>query len=157
MDKQTFLETLKSARSELDAALALVNESQMTEPGVSGEMSVKDIIAHVTWYEREMVGVLEQRALVGSDLWDLPGDDRNAAILTLNRDRSLSDVREEAQQVFQRFITAVEMLDEDELNDPTRFRDMPADWIAWQLLAENSSEHYGHHAADIRNGLEKPR
>ena len=157
MNKKTFLETMKFSRSDLEATLALIDESQMTQPGAIGEMSIKDVIAHITWFEREMVGVLEQRALLGSDLWNLPTDERNAAILQQNWDRSLPDIRQEAQQVFQQLVEAVETLDEDELNNPSRFSEMPADWIPCQVLAGNTFEHYEHHALDLRNWLGKNR
>lgn len=155
MDKQTFLQTVKTTRSELDVALGRVDESRISEPGVSGQMSVKDIIAHIAWFEAEMVIVLGKRALAGSDLWNIPPDDRNAVIDEMNRGRSLEDIRQEAVQVYRQLIQALGTLQDEELNDPARFRGMPADWVPWQLLAENSSEHYEHHTADIRKWLEK--
>ncbi len=157
MDKMTFLETLKTDRSQWEAWLAHVDDRQLMQPGVSGEMSMKDVVAHVTWYEREMVGVLKQRALVGSDLWDLSTDQRNAAIFEANRDRSPSDVREEAQQVFEQLVEALESLAGDELTDPAQFRDMPTDWIPWQVIASNSYEHYHQHIPDVRAWLEQQR
>ncbi len=98
MDKATFLETLRVKRAEWDALLAEVGEPRMAQPGPAGEWSLKDSIAHVTWCEREMVGVLRARALVGSHLWNVSQDERNAAVYRQNRDRSLSDVLAEAQQ-----------------------------------------------------------
>jgi hypothetical protein len=155
LDKQTFLQSVKSTRAELEAALGRVAESRMAEPGVSGVMSVKDIIAHIAWFENEMVDLLENRTLAGSDLWDLPSDDRNAVIYDMNQGRSQEDIRQEAMQVYEQFSLALETLEDEELHDPTRFRNMPADWVPWQLLAENSSEHYEDHTADIRKWLEK--
>ena len=59
----------------------------MTTPGVVGKWSVKDLVAHITWSEREMVGVLAARALAGSDLWSLTNDERNEIVYQQNRDR----------------------------------------------------------------------
>ncbi len=81
MDKTTFIETLLAGRAEWEALLAEVGEARMLQPGVAGEWSVKDVIAHVMWGEREMVGVMQAHALVGSDLWDLPEDERNAIMV----------------------------------------------------------------------------
>lgn len=155
MDKLMFLEVIKAARYDFEAVLRRLNDEQMAQPGVSGEMSVKEIIAHVTWYEREMVGVLQGRALAGSDLWGHSPAERNAAILVANRDRSLAEVRAEARQVYLQLIELLEGTDEDVLKNPAHFRDMPADWVPWQVIAENSSEHYAHHGADIRAWLER--
>ncbi|MBM4456910.1 MAG: ClbS/DfsB family four-helix bundle protein [Chloroflexi bacterium] len=154
MDKATLIEAIANSRSELDAVLARVAASRIAEPGVSGEMSVRDIIGHIAWFEREIAGVIEQHALVGADLWQLPPDERNAAILELNRPRQVSDLRIEAAQVHRRLTAAVATLTDDDLNDPARFRDMPADWTPWQIIAGNSCEHYAHHAADVRCWLE---
>jgi len=67
-------------------------------------MSVKDILAHIAWFEREMIGLLHQRTLAGSDLWNLPSDERNAVIFQLNRRRSLQDIRQEAEAVFNNYL-----------------------------------------------------
>jgi uncharacterized damage-inducible protein DinB len=155
MDKMTFLSVVRSTRAELDSAIASLSEQQMLKPEASGEMSVKDVLAHIAWFEREMIGLLEQRALAGSDLWNLPSDERNAVIYRLNRHRSLTDVRQEAKEVFQQLLKELENLDEAALDDPACFRDMPTDWSPRQLLAENTSEHYQHHLADINAWLAK--
>ena len=57
-----------------------------------GKWSVKDLVAHITWSESEMVGVLAGRALVGSDLWSLTNDERNEIVYQQNRDRPLDEV-----------------------------------------------------------------
>lgn len=150
MDKKGFISSVKSARAGLDTTIAGLTDQQMLLPGVSGEMSVKDILAHIAWFEREMITVLHQYALAGSDLWALPPDERNAAIHQLNRQRSLQDIRQEAVETFQQLLRELENLDEAALYDPGLFRDMPAEWSPSQLLAENTYEHYQHHNADIQ-------
>lgn len=155
MEQMTFISTVRATRAELDSAMASLSEQQMLEPGASGEMSVKDILAHIAWFEREMIGLLHERALAGSDLWNLPTDERNAAILQLNRQRSLQAIRQEAEEVFHKLLKELGDLDEAALDDPAGFRDMPADWSPRQLLAENTYEHYHHHLADIQAWLAK--
>jgi hypothetical protein len=157
MEKKAFLRWVRDTRADFDAAVGQVEPERMSQPGVSGVMSVKDILAHVTWFEREMVGLLRQEALVGSELWELPEDERNAAILEANRDRPLGEVLEEAPQVFQQLLQALEALDEGALNDASRFRGMPADWVPWQVIAGSSSRHYEDHGADIQAWLQKQR
>jgi hypothetical protein len=152
MTKAALLEVLRVARAQWDAAIAESDPASMTEPGVAGEWSVKDIIAHVAWFEREMVRMLRDRALVGSDLWQWPADERNAAIFELNRQRELPDVLSDASEVYQQLLNALEPLTDEDLNDARRFREMPADWQPWRILAQNSYEHYEHHLDDIRKG-----
>ena len=61
ISRSDFLDEVHRARAEYDAIRARIPEDRMTEPGVIGNWSVKDVIAHVMWSEREMVGVLKQR------------------------------------------------------------------------------------------------
>lgn len=149
MDKPTFLEKLRTSRARWEAALARLDQSQMETPGKAGPWSVKDIIAHLTWFEREMVGLLNARALVGSALWNLPQDERNAAIYAENRHRPLYQVLAEAPKVYRQMLAGVEGLSDEELNDPKRFINMPEDWVPWEILAQNSYEHYDAHLPDI--------
>lgn len=153
MKRSHFIETIRSNRAELDSVIAPLKDEQLLEPGASGDMSVKDVLAHVAWFESEMIGLLHQRALAGSDLWNLPTDERNAVIYRLNRQRSLADIRQEAKQVFHQLLKELEGLDEAALDDSGRFQNMPEDWSPRQLLAENTSEHYQHHLADIQAWL----
>jgi len=155
MDKIRFLDTLLAERAEWDRVLSQIDVARMVVPRVAGEWSVKDVVAHVTWFEREMVGVLTAYALVGSDLWDLPGDERNRVIFEQNRQRPLDDVLTEARQVFDQLLAAVRPLSDEDLVDPGRFRDMPADWVPWQILAGNTYEHYRDHLPALRAWLKE--
>jgi hypothetical protein len=155
MTPTRLLAALQAERARWDALLAEVGEARMTQAGVEGEWSVKDIIAHVTWFEREMVGLLQAHALVGSELWNLAQDERNAAIYEQNRGRPLSDVLAEARLVFEQLAAAAQSLSDEDLTDPLRFAGMPGDWTPWRILAGNSFEHYGQHAPSIRDWLDQ--
>jgi hypothetical protein len=149
ISRATFLDALRSGRAEWDDLLIEVPRDLMEEPGVEGEWSIKDIVAHITWHEREMVEVLRQRALVGSNLWELPLDQRNATIFEENKHRSLDDILSQSGQTFRQLLREVEALSEEDLNDPARFKEMPPDWVPWKLLAENSYQHYPDHVASV--------
>jgi Mycothiol maleylpyruvate isomerase N-terminal domain len=149
MDKSMFVDTLLAERARWEALLAQATEAQMTEPGVAGEWSINDIVAHVTWGERELVGWLQARALVGSDLWELSEDERNAAVFAENRHRPLRDVLVEAQHVHPQLVAALRSLDDEDFTDARRFREMPADWVPWQVAAGNSFKHYRDHTPSI--------
>ena len=154
MEKAKFLETIRNERARWDALLAQVDEGQMTVPGIVGAWSVKDLIAHVTWSEREMVGMLRERALVGSDLWNLALDARNVAIYEENRGRTLGEVRAESQAIFEGLIRLLEQLPEADLNDARAFPGMPTDWQPWDVIAGNTYRHYRDHILDVRAWLE---
>ena len=154
MTLREFLAKQNVARAEWQATLTQVPKERMLEVVENG-WTVKDIIAHVTWHEREMTGMIKQRALVGSDLWDSPLEERNQAIWEQNRKRSLDDVLNEAKRVYPAFIRALETLTDAELNDARHFREMPADWKPWEVIASNAFEHYPEHVTMLRKWLKK--
>jgi len=51
LDKQALFAALESSHSDWIAFLETLPEENLTLPGVAGEWSVKDIVAHVAWYE----------------------------------------------------------------------------------------------------------
>ena len=152
IDKATLLNNVRSGRARLDALLGSFTDEQMARPGVEGDWSVKDVIAHISWHEREIVRMLKARSLeegVASEWWGLPTHERNRAIYDSNRDRSLQEVLAESRQVYAELGELLAGLSETDLTDPGRYKDMPAEWQPWKLIAENTYEHYHDHATAI--------
>jgi hypothetical protein len=58
VDKQQFLKKLDQAWAALGSSYAGLSESQLAEPGVTGDWSVKDSLAHVTTWEAEALKYL---------------------------------------------------------------------------------------------------
>src|SRR5688500_274445 len=96
MNKAKLLETLRSRRAEWDAVLVEVPRDAMTEPGVAGEWTVKDVVAHLAYHERWYADRLHE-ALRGerytpTELDRMPFDERNQHIYRQHRDRPLVEV-----------------------------------------------------------------
>ncbi len=154
MNLDEFLTFLRNERGRWDAVLALIPTDRMEQPALKGGWSVKDLIAHITWFEREMVNLLHTRSLAGgSILWARPTDERNLAIYTENRDRPLHEVQTESVEVYAEFLALCETLIDGDLTTPARF-EMPPDWLPWRIFAENTYEHYRDHAEELRKWLE---
>jgi Protein of unknown function (DUF1706) len=162
MTKNRFIETLHSERTSWEALLAEVDEAHMTQAGVQGEWSIKDIIAHVASYE-EWISATLQRVLGGErplpvSVEDMDLHQRNARIFALHQQRSLPEVRAFSQQAFQNLLTVVQSFsEEDLLSRPPHFKDLlPPFWpdeLLWETIAGNSYEHYHEHIPDIRAWL----
>lgn len=58
MDRQQLLKRVDQAWAALKASYAGLSAAQLMEPGVVGDWSVKDILAHVTTWEEEALKVL---------------------------------------------------------------------------------------------------
>ena len=106
------------------------------------------------WYEREMVGMLKSRALVGSDLWALPLDERNAGVYEETKSMTLEEVRAESARVFPELVEQLKALPEDAYGDPASFPGMPPEWEPWFIVAGNTFNHYLDHTESLRQLLE---
>jgi hypothetical protein len=100
--------------------------SWLTEPGVAGDWSVKDIIAHVTWWEEEALRHLP--LIIAGDRPPRYSvtyggiDAFNAMMAERKRDESLSDVLTQQNDTHERLIEFVQSVPEDQFTRETRFR-----------------------------------
>jgi hypothetical protein len=167
MNKSELLATLRSERKVLDELLDAVGTDRMAEPGVSGSYSAKDVIAHVTAYQRALVTWLgEARAgrVYVDPVLDQPDlDARNAAVHTANKDRSAEDIVRTFHETLDELEQCVDILTDGELNDAGA-----AAWFVeprwhrrqelWQCIADDSCEHQQEHVPDFERWLaEHPR
>jgi len=156
MDRQTLLTNLHAGRERLAAALAQMDEARMVEPVLYGLWSVKDLLAHLGFWEHHIVAAY--RTLQRGDVPD-PGPDEaslhatNARVFAEHRGRPLADVQREEQEAYQALLSLVEAAPEDDLFDPHRFAWTRGHPLA-ELIANNSYEHYDEHLQDLP-GLEE--
>jgi hypothetical protein len=157
MTKPLLLETLRSKRAEWDALLAEVPESRMTEPGVSGEWSVKDMIAHLTFHERWFADRMQEQlcgqSYTPTELDFMDFDRRNDLIFQQQRDRPLPDVLAESREAFRLLIEGIQAHTEAFLTEPQQFEGAPEPVIIWQMLRGDVYDHYGQHAPSLRAWL----
>jgi hypothetical protein len=158
MDRDEIIETVQQRRAVWESLIAEVGEARMTEPGVAGEWSVKDIIAHIAWYEWWSAEFIRTRdwPKLPSHLDFEDTDARNAAYYLEMRDVPLEEIFAEARRSFDGLIAAVEGLTDEEFNQPALLG-MPDDpaWALSSWLPENTYRHYEQHAPAIRAWLDR--
>lgn len=154
IDIESLVDTLRSERHAWNKLIDDVGKARMQYPGVVGGWSVKDLIAHITWAERETILILNDRMREGSDLWYVDQHERNEAVYQQNRDRPLQEILAEAHDVFEELIAVIENLKDDAIHDASYFQDMPAEWVPWQVIAANTYFHYRAHAPELRVWLD---
>ena len=148
------LAAVRRDRARFDAVLEQVPHDRMTDPVLPGGWSVKDVLAHIAWGERESIGVIKARALVGSPLWEVGQDSRNAAVVDESRSRPIDAVLDDYRTTFAEFVAALEELSDDELNTPERFDHLPErapGWLPWRILYDPG--HYEDHAGTLEKAL----
>lgn len=157
MNKEELLENLQRERSAWNELLAQADPQRLEEPGAAGKWSVKDLVAHITWYEREITAALRARALVGSPLWEKPPAERNRIIYEQHQGQSLEMVLADSRRSYNELVEVVAGLSEAELNDPAQLNSWPEGLPPWRLLAENSFEHYQAHRAELQSWLQSSK
>src|SRR5689334_22975669 len=110
-----------SARLEL--LLAQLSVGQMNQPGAVGVWSVKDVLAHIAFWERYMVRIL--RASAHGETPQLDAEDeterRNASVVAQYYLRPLSTVIADWQAAREELLDELEALSSADLHDPNRF------------------------------------
>lgn len=149
MTKNDFLQQLHEGRRQWQQIWKRIDLFGTSRPRTPGEMSLRDILYHMAWYEREMVEMIQLRSLVGSPWWELPVDERNAHIQTEAQLVSLLQAWRMEQQTYTELVAQLQTLRDEELEDARFFQEMPADWKPWQVIASNTYEHYAEHYSGI--------
>ncbi len=150
MNRQQLLDKIDQAWAALRAAYDGLDDAQLTQPGVAGDWSVKDILAHVTTWEEEALKHLPhilagQRPPRYSVLYG--GIDAFNALKTEeNRRRSLAEVLSRFEEVHARFVAYVEAAPDELIATETRFR---------RRIRLDTYSHYPIHTRDIRAWREK--
>ncbi len=148
--KQQLLNKLEQAWATFKESYAGLTEEQMMEPGATGDWSVKDILAHVSWWEEEALKHLPHILQGGrpprySILYG--GIDAfNAQMTEEKRGLSLDEVLTQLDETHLRLVEYVQSVPEEQLNSETRFR---------RRLRLDTYGHYPIHAQAIREWRER--
>lgn len=146
---------LRAERAKWNALLAQVGPQRMEIPGVEGTWSVKELVAHLTWYERAVVDGAAQIANTGTFTRANDGvgmDERNARVVAESRARSVDEVLAEADDVFAQLLQVIAACPDDLLNN-AKLLGLPDDVPPWMRVANNSYLHYQQHAQSIQAWL----
>jgi hypothetical protein len=146
VDSGRFLKRLEQEWEALKASYAGVSPAEMLEPGVEGHWSVRDLVAHVTWWEEEamahvpliLAGGRPPRYSVahgGIDAF-------NADMMERKRNLSLSEVLRQRDDTHHRLVEFVLSVPHEMLAREPRVR---------RRLKLDTYGHYRLHAEAIRN------
>jgi Protein of unknown function (DUF1706) len=119
MRKSELLNWLQEEYRQWERLLEQIRPERMEQPGVNGDWSMKDMVAHLTGTQPRDNANL-QAALHGKSEPPPPwpahlqtDDEINAWIYESNRGRSLGEVLDESRRVFQQLLDVVKEFPED--------------------------------------------
>ena len=138
------LKRVDTAWAAFKESYAGLPDSLLMEPGVMGNWSVKDILAHVNTWEEEALKYLP--VIVGGGrpprYVTYGGIDAfNAQMTEQKRDLSLAEVRRQLDQTHRQLVDLIQRTPDDQLRGETRFR---------RRLRLETYSHYLQHAEAIR-------
>ena len=145
MDRDRLLKRVDEAWVAFRRSYSGLSRSQMSEPGVTGAWSVRDILAHVTTWEEEALRHLPVVLKGGrpprySALYG--GIDAFNALMTERKKRlPFREVLRQQEETHRRLLAYIERTPADHLRSETRFR---------RRLRLDTYGHYPIHAAAIR-------
>ncbi len=129
MDRTIMLERFKKGRALVERSLTELHRGEGDASGTMEHWTAKDVLAHITAWEKRWVDWLEL-AGHGKPLDDYgprhvhlkQGDDEiNAQVFAENQNRSWDSVLDESRRVFGRFLEIVPLLSQDDFANPQRF------------------------------------
>jgi len=145
---EALVDELVAARQEFLAALADVDPALLEAPGLVGEWSARELIAHIgywTGHAAEALHHAEEGRLeeFGEDEHDV--DERNAIVARVAADTDLATVRQREDGAFEAMLTRLQRVDPATLDDKVSYGD-----TLERVIQDDGAEHYREHALDLR-------
>jgi hypothetical protein len=158
MNKKDLLAALEDTHERLTEAIASLSEEEMLLPGTMGDWSVKDLLAHLSRWEAELVKLLWQarQGLQPSTILNSPisFDEINARWQQEDQDRPLKRILEDFHGVREQTMRRLESFEDKDLDNPQRFP-----WLKgrelWTWVASDSYEHDLEHLPQLLNWLDQ--
>jgi hypothetical protein len=125
MNREQLLRRLETAWTSLRESFSGLTDTQLLEPGVAEEWSVRDILAHVTTWENEALKYLpvivngetppRYREYGGLNAF-------NAQMTARKQSLELADVMSELQATHRQLLDYLQSVPEEQFSSETRFR-----------------------------------
>jgi hypothetical protein len=165
------LAKIDQERTDWETLLAEIGEERMETPGASGDWTVKDVIAHISGWDRphiaEFTAVAEGKP-APKITW--PGsysdtDDEETKVQAINdhmyrenRDKPLEAVITESRGQWDQLRHVVAGISEDQLNDAATFPGLKGKCLAEAIMSGDWFSHYHEeHEQQLRDWLNEQR
>jgi hypothetical protein len=147
---------IRETSTRLELLLAQLSVAQINQPGAVGVWSVKDVLAHIAFWECYAADIV--RDALRGEIPVLVADDAtersNASVVAQYYQRPLSAVLADWQAAREDLLDQIENLTDRDLNDPDRFP-----WSNGVTLldhiAGSSYDHEQEHIEQIRAWMQK--
>ena len=158
LNKPTILHKVEAEYQAFTDLLAPLDGWQLTTPCVVGEWSIKDLLAHLTIWQKHLLTVLRaarHETTPETPIAQLTCEDidcLNQAFYAAAKARPLSDVWAVFRATYRQVKQELEALSEETLTDPERYLWLDGMALS-QVIATDTYEHYQEHTLLIRAWL----
>lgn len=147
------LERIQTDRSSFASLWENLSDTQMTErPGPQNDWSVKDLIAHIVWWENTVMSRVKN-ILAGKDATRSETiDEINERVFQENKDRELSIILSEFNANLPKLESLISRLSDEQINDPNLVN--IKDRALRDYLIGDTFGHYDMHREDLQHFVE---
>jgi hypothetical protein len=152
MTKDDLLARIRQDRAAFAALWHGLSEAQMTaRPAIQATWSVKDLIAHITYWESYMIERVSRLLAGGADKRlrsDEEVDEINANVYAAHKDEALSAVLTAFDASLPRVEALIAPLTDEQINDASLYTGMEIPPL--YVIIGNTFGHYRDHVDDLR-------
>ena len=162
------LARIDQERAWWEGLLAEIGEERMEQPGVTGDWTFKDVVAHLSGWQRR---TLDRLQAVRNDQpapaspWPAEFDaidDEDESVQRINdwlyernRERPLAEILAESRRQWDELREITSALPETTLNDPARFPGLDGESLAQSVMSGSLLSHFHEeHEPSIRTWLD---
>lgn len=145
---QALVAELADARDLFLAALADVDPALLDAPGLAGEWSARELVAHLGYWTGHAAEALHYAAQDRADEFgedDMDVDERNAVVARVAAETDLRTVRSREEAAYEALLDALRSADAAVLGERVAYGDSVE-----QVVRDDGPDHYREHAMDIR-------
>ena len=146
---EALVQELLDARGAFVEALEDVDPALLLTPGLVGEWSAREVLAHVGYWAGHAAEALhnaELGTLEGFGQDELEVEERNTVVARVARETEMATVRQREEAAFDALLVRLRRADPAWLDDRVAYGD-----TLEQVIRDDGADHYREHALDLRS------
>ncbi|MHA2024964.1 MAG: hypothetical protein ACW98U_03590 [Candidatus Thorarchaeota archaeon] len=136
---------MKFNRQLWDSTIESIFAKNVENEPISEKWFLKDVIAHLSWYEKELIDALEKRSIVESDFWNMDVEARNEMIFVNTQVLTLSELLEDSKNSFDKLVNKIQTISDDDLNSEIYIKRKEGTRITHDYIGGITFWHYEEH------------
>ncbi len=143
--RTTLLKKMLYRRKQWDLTIGSVLAKHVENERISQKWYLKDVIAHITWYERELLDALEKKSTVESKFWNMDVEERNEMIFESTQNQNITDLLVDSKEAFDNLVKKIETISDEDLNSDIYIKRKEGTRITHDFIGGITFWHYEDH------------